>query len=395
MKIAFVTSHMTVYTGAGKFLVDYANAFNEKGHEITVIAQRINQDNFKFNKEITLIETGGSLPSNPFHWLRFKKIKKRYLKVLNKLDVDLFFSQYFPSTYFCAKSDKRKYVKHVNFCHEPYLFFHNKEFYSNAPFFLKIFSKVLRHFFKKYEIEGILDTDDIICNSYYTKNKVKDYYNRESIVHYIGVNCTNTTDPKEYYNLKHILNFKKKPPIIFALGLTHHMKGTKELLLILKKILEHIPETILLIGGWIKKENKVMIKKLIKKLKIPPENVIIYGFIERKLLNYFYEQSYLTLYTALNEALGLIPLESMLNGTPVIAFEEGGPMETILDGKTGYLIKNRNLNEFAEKVINLMKDKDLYKMFSKNAKEYVKTNLCYKKLVPDLELILSKIINKN
>ena len=89
MKIAFVTSHMTVYTGAGKFLMDYANVFSEKGHEITVVAQKINQDNFKFNEKITLIEVSGPLPSNPFHWLRFKKIKKRYLKVLNRLDVDL------------------------------------------------------------------------------------------------------------------------------------------------------------------------------------------------------------------------------------------------------------------------------------------------------------------
>ncbi|MFX1392260.1 MAG: glycosyltransferase family 4 protein [Promethearchaeota archaeon] len=395
MKITFVTSHLTVFTGAGKFIMDYANRFCERGHEMTVVAQKINQDNFKFNEKIELIEVGGPLPSNLFHWLRFKKIIRRYSQVLNKIDTDLIFSQYFPSAYCCAKSEKRKYVKHVNFCQEPYLFFHNKEFYSNAPLFLKIYSKVLRHFFKKFEIEGICDTDEIICNSYYTNNKIKDYYNRESLVHYIGVDCKDTTDPKEIYKLEQILNLKKNTPIIFALGLTHHMKGTKELILILKIILEHIPETILLIGGWIKKENITMINKLIKKLKLPPENIILYGFIESKLLKYFYEQSYLTFYTALNEALGLIPLESMFNGTPVIAFEEGGPKETILDGKTGYLIKNRNLNEFAEKAINLMKDKELYNKFSENAKEHVKTNYCYKKLVPDLELILLKIINKN
>ena len=41
-----------------------------------------------------------------------------------------------------------------------------------------------------------------------------------------------------------------------------------------------------------------------------------------------------------------------------------------------------------------MKDKDLYSKFSENAKEHVKNNYCYKKWVPDLELILLKIINK-
>ncbi len=51
---------------------------------------------------------------------------------------------------------------------------------------------------------------------------------------------------------------------------------------------------------------------------------------------------------AIDESYGLIPLESMKNGTPIIAFK-GGPSETILDGQTGYLIKNYNFNDFVKK----------------------------------------------
>ena len=43
------------------------------------------------------------------------------------------------------------------------------------------------------------------------------------------------------------------------------------------------------------------------------------------------------LYTPENEHFGIVPLEAMRSGTPVIAVNSGGPVETILNGKTGFL----------------------------------------------------------
>ena len=90
---------------------------------------------------------------------------------------------------------------------------------------------------------------------------------------------------------------------------------------------------------------------MVRKLEIPNKNLISYGRISKKDLNIFYQSSLLTFFTAIDEPFGIIPLESMINGTPVIAFNMGGPKETILNGKTGYLIKNHDLNMFAEKAL--------------------------------------------
>ena len=45
------------------------------------------------------------------------------------------------------------------------------------------------------------------------------------------------------------------------------------------------------------------------------------------------------LYTPTNEHFGIVPLEAMSAGCPVIAVDSGGPTETVIDGTTGFLVK--------------------------------------------------------
>ena len=55
----------------------------------------------------------------------------------------------------------------------------------------------------------------------------------------------------------------------------------------------------------------------------------------------------------MNEDYGLVPLEAAASERPVIAVNEGGPMSTVVDGKTGYLIESpeemaKRMKEFAD-----------------------------------------------
>jgi alpha-1,3/alpha-1,6-mannosyltransferase len=45
----------------------------------------------------------------------------------------------------------------------------------------------------------------------------------------------------------------------------------------------------------------------------------------------------LLIYTPHNEHFGIVPLEAMLAGVPVLAANEGGPVETVVEGETGWL----------------------------------------------------------
>ncbi|KAM0298768.1 hypothetical protein ACHAPM_008192 [Fusarium culmorum] len=58
------------------------------------------------------------------------------------------------------------------------------------------------------------------------------------------------------------------------------------------------------------------------------------------------------LYTPKNEHFGIVPLEAMLARTPVLAANSGGPVETIVDGETGWLRSPDDVDEWA-KVVRL------------------------------------------
>jgi alpha-1,3/alpha-1,6-mannosyltransferase len=58
--------------------------------------------------------------------------------------------------------------------------------------------------------------------------------------------------------------------------------------------------------------------------------------------------SRLLVYTPRNEHFGIVPLEAMLAGTPVLAANEGGPTETVVSGQTGWLRDVAKVHEWTE-----------------------------------------------
>jgi glycosyltransferase involved in cell wall biosynthesis len=67
----------------------------------------------------------------------------------------------------------------------------------------------------------------------------------------------------------------------------------------------------------------------------------------------------LFLHCSITETFGLVVLESMASGVPVIARDEGGPSEIVADGKSGYLVAPHDLENFVEKVVKLGNDNHL------------------------------------
>jgi alpha-1,3/alpha-1,6-mannosyltransferase len=54
------------------------------------------------------------------------------------------------------------------------------------------------------------------------------------------------------------------------------------------------------------------------------------------------------IYTPTNEHFGIVPLEAMLAGVPVLATNTGGPLETIYDGRTGWLRSPSKIEQWTD-----------------------------------------------
>lgn len=52
------------------------------------------------------------------------------------------------------------------------------------------------------------------------------------------------------------------------------------------------------------------------------------------------------LHCSITETFGLVVLESMASGVPVVARDEGGPSETVKHGRSGYLVPPHDLDTF-------------------------------------------------
>ena len=73
-----------------------------------------------------------------------------------------------------------------------------------------------------------------------------------------------------------------------------------------------------------------------------------------------YLKNSMLLLTSLYEPFGLVMPEAMSYGLPVVAFDcPYGPAEIITDGVDGFLIKDRNVEDFADKVCQLIEDEEL------------------------------------
>lgn len=92
--------------------------------------------------------------------------------------------------------------------------------------------------------------------------------------------------------------------------------------------------------------------------------------VDQETLVRRYNEAALLAYAPHNEPFGLVPLEAMACGTPVVGVAEGGVLETVLDGVTGRLVQ-RDREEFAMAIAELLVDPKKRQCLGEQAMMYV------------------------
>lgn len=80
--------------------------------------------------------------------------------------------------------------------------------------------------------------------------------------------------------------------------------------------------------------------------------------------------SHLYIHSALSEPFGLVIVEALASGLPVVALDGYGNRDLHKDGVTGFLMPDGNIEAFAEKVMLLANDNELYRQISEGARGF-------------------------
>ena len=103
------------------------------------------------------------------------------------------------------------------------------------------------------------------------------------------------------------------------------------------------------------------------------------------------QRSDVNLYTPVGEHFGIVPLEAMACGTPSVGMASGGPLETIIDNKTGLLVPEPFSEvEVAKKLELFLLDKNLASQLGKNGVDHVAKNFSFEAFANQLDEICTE-----
>lgn len=153
------------------------------------------------------------------------------------------------------------------------------------------------------------------------------------------------------------------------------------------KIVDRIPAKLLLVGDGPEISH---INRLVEELNIR-NHVLFLG--KQDNLEELYSMSDLMLLLSEKESFGLVALEAMACGVPVIGTNVGGIPEVISDGETGYICELGDIDSIVDKAIHLLNEEELHHQFSQNSIQKVYHHFHGEKIVQQYENLYYQLMN--
>lgn len=142
----------------------------------------------------------------------------------------------------------------------------------------------------------------------------------------------------------------------------------------------------------------VTTRTIVTALTIPKDvDVLFLLSVPNTLKDMLLSSSRLLVYTPSNEHFGIVPLEAMLAGLPVLAASTGGPLETVVEGETGFLCPPEEVEKWTtvmDKVLHKMSDEEVRNM-GNAGRERVKAEFSNIKMAERLDALIDGMAKVN
>lgn len=340
MKIAIVCDWLITYAGSERVVGEMLNCFPEA--DVFAVVDFLPEDQRHFLKNKPIITT--FIQKLPFA----RKIHRSYLPLMplaiEQLDVsgyDLIIS----SSHAVAKGVLTGPDQiHISYVHSPmrYAWDLQHQYLNETKLNTGLkgfFAKFLLHKMRIWDQRTTNGVDYFIVNSKFIGRRLWKTYRREATVIYppVDTNLYTPHSPKENYYLaaSRLVPYKKMDLIVESFAA--------------------MPDKKLVVIGSGPEMDKLKAKAT--------KNVELLGYQSTKELIHYLQRAQALIFAA-EEDFGIVPVEAQACGTPVIAYEKGGALETVrgLDqsNPTGLFFKKQTVTDICEAVKNFEINKDKF-----------------------------------
>lgn len=225
---------------------------------------------------------------------------------------------------------------------------------------LEKFAKNKKH--KKNMQKTLVNCDLIICNSRDMYAKI--VKNFSSLNHNKIKIIPNGIDSNEIKSIMPLKYFKENEQYAFFVGRAVHKKGID----ILIKAVEKINVKLLIEGNGEELKN---LKSLVNKLNLNNKIVFTEGRLNQVEKVAYMKGADVIVVPSRSEPFGLIALEALASGVPLVASNVGGMKDFLIHNKNSLLFESENYTELAEKINSAIHNKQLASKLTKNGYQTV------------------------
>ncbi len=287
-----------------------------------------------------------------------EKTQKNMAEAVNKKDYDVVLCEqdkYTMSPFFL------KYIQkpHVYYCQQPILSQNriSQTLYKKAGLKTTNDSESFR---LKFYGSRMINMDQklasyskyTVVNSYFSHESILRSYGINSLVSYLGVD-TGLFKPQDV----------PKENFVLSVGRCIPEKGFEFILKSLGKIDEKTRPELVIVCDLVNTHWKDYLENLAHKLNVELRILVLVSDDE---LVQLYNKARLVVYAPYLEPFGLVPLESMSCGTPVVGVKEGGVRESVIHQYNGILTE-RDEYSFSREITSLLQDKEKAEKLADNA----------------------------
>ncbi len=186
--------------------------------------------------------------------------------------------------------------------------------------------------------------------------------------------------PMETSTAKKKLNIPQKKKVVVFAGKMERRKGSLTLVAAIQEIKKHWPKIykdleVLMLSGdprkGLKKEKRETadrhnLQEAIHEMSVEDKVKLMPG-VEQDVLHDYYGAADVVVMPSYYEPFGMVAIEAMATGTPVVASNVGGLKWSVREGVTGFHAEPKDEKDFAKKIVKILKDPELAERLGKNA----------------------------